>query len=278
MATETWTVDGQNLSAFAYDIKGFEGMDDVPSLVGENLSFANRHGTDWTQKYFSEASKMIVMIVRNTDPTTGVVPATFDLQRQNYDTNLDKLCRIFYRPRRLLDVQRTMSSGVIRRAFAESVIGITPELVGLNSGKVGFELRIPSGFWEDVSNVVTAAYPVGTNTITEFAAATAPMQNLKYKITGPGTNLKVTDVESGAYFQYNGAIPSLGWIEADSSNMSVASSGFGGFSAANLVHVGDPRWLTMYPSINGCQLILSATAGTTGATNLVVTGKRNYLR
>jgi hypothetical protein len=278
MPTEAWTVDGTALNAFAYDIQSFNGMDDVPSMVGNNMTFANRHGTDWTQKYFSEAAKMLVMVVRNSDPTTGVVPATFDLQRQNYDLNLDKLTRIFYRPRRLLDVRRTLSDGTIRKASAEVVQGITPEQLGLNSGRVGFELRIPSGFWEDVNNVVTATYPVGTSTIVEFAAATAPMQDLKFRITGPGTNLKLMDVESGAYFQYNGAIPALGWIDVDSSNMSVASSGFGGFVAANLQHVGDPRWITVYPSINGVQLSLSATAGTTGATNFFITGKRKFLR
>lgn len=277
MATETWTIDGQNLSNFGYDIETFEGLDDVPSLVGDNMAYANRHGTEQTNKFFGEASKVISMMVRNTDPATGAVPATFDLQRQNYDANLDKLVRIFYRARRKLDVRRTMSDGSIRQAFAECVTGITPALLGLNSGKVAFELRIPDGFWQDVNNQTSAAYLPGVQTIAEWAAATAPMQDLKYRITGPATNPQLLDVESGAYFQYNGTVPALGWFEPNSADMSVATSGFVGWNPANLVHFGDPRWLTLYPSIDGCKLQFTAS-GTTGATNFTVTGKRKYLR
>ena len=46
---------------------------------------------------------------------------------------------------------------------------------------------------------------------------------------------------------------------------------------ANMVHVGETNWVTLYPSINGVLLSFTAS-GTTGATKLDVVGKKAFLR
>jgi hypothetical protein len=62
----------------------------------------------------------------------------------------------------------------------------------------------------------------------------------------------------------------------DSSDMSILAQGFAA-DIQDMVHVGDPRWITLYPSLDGALLEFTAD-GTSGATNLAVIGKRKYLR
>ncbi len=279
MAFESWTVDSQNLSAFAYDIQTFDGLDDVPSLEGENWSAEQEHGAIWLPKFFGEASKTVTMLVSNADSSTGVVPTALDQQRAKVDANLDTLVRIFYRPRKLIDVRRTLSGGSIRQAFCEVASGIRPNTVGLNSIRVAFELKIPGSFWQDATDVTSAQYNPGSNVnITEFNASTAPMANLKYIITGPITNPRVTDVESGSYFQYNGTVGASQTFTIDSLNMS-SLVGTGGFTpvAANLIHDGATRWLELNSTLSGTLINFTGTS-TTGATKLQIIGRRKYLR
>lgn len=277
MATEAWTVDGRNLSAFAFDIQTWDGLDDVPGLVGDNTGLPTRHGSLWVKKYFGPGHKTLSMIVSNRDPSTGVVPTALDQQRLNFDKNLDTIVRMMYRPRRLLDIRRTLSDGTVRQCFAEVVAGIAPETVGLNSGRMTFELEIPGGFWQDVSITTSALHAPGTYSVTEFEAATAPMQDLNYKLTGPATNPKVLDVESGAWFRFNGVMAAGNTLEVNAASMTILPGGGLVAALSQMEHQGDPRWLTLYPSMDGAQIQFTATA-TTGATGLQVIGTRKYLR
>lgn len=279
MAIEAWTVDSQPLSAFAYDIATYDGLDDVPNLEGSNWAAEQEHGAIWLPKYYGEASKSLSMIVSNADSATGVVPSALDQQRAKVDANLDALLRIFYRPRKLLDVRRTLSGGAVRQAFCEVVTGIKPNTLGLNSMRFGVDLRVPSGFWQDATDVTSAQYNTGSNTnIVEFNAATAPMTNLKYVLTGPITNPRVTDVESGSYFQYNGTIAAAQTFTIDCLNMS-SLIGSGGFTpvAVNLVHDGSTRWLELNSTLSGTLINYTGTS-TTGATKVQIIGRRRYLR
>jgi hypothetical protein len=277
MASEAWTVDGRNLSAYAHDILTHDGLDDTPDLFGDDIPFENRHGDEWnSQKFFGPGRKMVSMLVRNSDPLTGVVPSDIDEQFVNYDKNLDFLTRLFYRPRKQLDVRRTLSDGSVRRAWCQVVTGITPELIGLSSGRIVFDLSLPYSFWEDVNTQNSIKYGNGQHNIAAFQAATAPMQDLQYRITGPYTNPRITVVESGAWVRYNGVIPAGSSILLDSSNMGFTATGFAG-SVSLVEHHGDPRWITLYPGLDTTELLIEG-AGATAASGVEVIGKRKWLR
>ncbi|MFE9742966.1 hypothetical protein [Streptomyces sp. NPDC006477] len=264
-------MDGVNLSSLAYDITTRDGMDTVPAVVGSNVSASQAHGERWIKKFYAPARKQLIMWVSSRDKDTGVEGATLDIKRQNLDENIDYLMLLFGRRTRLLDVRRTLSNGTIRQASAEVVAQIDPLMVGLSHAKFSVELNIPSGFWRDVASSTMLTTAPGSN-IVIAAGATAPMVDLEFRITGPATNPRVTDVESGSYFQYNGTVSAGNTLAVKNSTMTIT-----GGTLSNMVHDGETNWVTLYPSINGTKLNFTAS-GTTGATELEVVGKKAYLR
>jgi len=268
MATETWEVDGQNLSRYAFDIRTFDGLDDVPDIVSEDVEQPQGHGITPGVPYFGPGRKAVSMNVSTADPTTGVRPSTVDAMRANFDKNLDTLLRIFYR-RKLLTVRRTLSDGSVRVAKCRTVSGIKPKTIGIADAIVVFDLQLPYSFWEDENNV-TATVGVGNNqALAQFATATAPLNELEFDIAGPATNPRITDPETGAWVQFNGALASGETMTLKNADMTV--TGPTGVGLGNMTHSGDPKWLTLYPSPTG--VLVSLSAGT-----LTVRGKRKYLR
>lgn len=273
MPTESWVVDGVDLSTVAYDITSRDGMDTVPAVVGSNVSANQAHGERWVRKFYAAARKTLIMWVSSKDRTTGLDGTNLDERRKNLDANIDYLTLLFGRRNKLLNVVRTLSDGTIRVAQAEVVASIDPVLVGLSHAKFSVELYIPEGFWRDqAASTLLSSAPGSNLVVTGAAGATAPMQDLEYRITGPATNPKITDVESGSYFQYNGTVAAATTLYVHNSTMTVENG-----TLANMVHVGETNWVTLYPSISGVLLSFTAS-GTTGATLLEVVGKKAFLR
>lgn len=258
----------------------WDGLDITPDMKGDDVDVGQRHGVIPITNYFQAGQKAVSMIVKTADPATGVVPSDINLQRQNFDKNLDSLLKIFYR-RKLLTVVRTLSDGTQRTAQCKCIQGVQPTTLGLASAQVTFGLLLPYSFWRDVNNVVqNLAVAASGNQIrfNSFDSATAPMADLVYQVNGPITNPKITDMETGAWVQYVGAAIATGQsLSFDAGAMTIA--GAGGFAPvlANASHGGDPRWLTMVPSVDGCILKVEG-AGLGAGTSLTVTGKRAFLR
>lgn len=267
MAYETWTVDGVNLSTLAYDIFTYEGLDDVPEPVGEDLNKLQDHGIYPGVRYYAPGRKLVSMMV-NTVRTDGTTAATEDGRRGIFYDNLDALLRIFYR-RKLLTVQRTLPSGAVRQAQCRVVNAIRPELVGLSAGRVTFDLQLPYSFWEDVSSVTSATIPVGTNVeVLALAGATAPMTDLEFDVKGPVTNPIIRDPETSSWVQINAVIANGATVTLKNADQTVV-----GTSLSNITHSGDPKWLSLYPSPTGVRVTLEGSGGT-----MVIRGKRKYLR
>lgn len=281
MATESWVIDGKNLSNQQYKIAMYEGMDDSPAIVGGNLEIPFRSGLVWSPKTFSQARRTLTIVLLNQDPSTGIRPAAQDAQRALVDTALDDLMKLFGQRHRLLTIVRTLSGGAVRQGYAEVVDPISPNQMLVNNAAFTVGLNFPQPFWEDQADQThNAPVPIvsgTTYTPSAFSAATAPMEDLVVTVTGPCTNPKVLDVASGFYFQYNGTIGAGQTMVVNSKLWTV--TGTGGFtpSMANFVHTGG-RLFSLTPDyINGAQFIMTFTGGS-AATTLSIVGRRRYIR
>jgi hypothetical protein len=277
---EIWTVDGYNLSSYAHDIQVWDGLDLTPDIKGSDTDIPQRHGLLPGVNYFTEAHKAVSMVVNTADYVTGIEPTDVRQKRANFDYNLDQLVKIFYR-RKLLNVVRQMSNAEQRQAYCKCVAGIQPVTLGIAGAQVTFDLMLPYSFWRDL-NPTTQASAAGLAAGAQvrfdlFDAATAPMTDLQYRIDGPITNPKVTCLETGAWFQLTGTLATGQSVTFDASTMTVTPTGGFVVDMAMVTHGGDPRWLSMVPSIDGCKLQLDG-AGLGAATKLTVTGKRAFLR
>jgi hypothetical protein len=296
MATETWTVDGYNLSNYASgfkisDLRTWNGLDNVPGVnvsgsgsgatSGTNGMFqlAQSHGEFWYPQYFTAATKLLTFHI-SSNSSSGP-PSDIDTARKNFDANLDQLNRVFARRRQLMSVVRTLSSGQQRLALCSVMSTYNVDLVPVTDGTVTIELTIPDGRWRDASDSALATLSAAfSGVVTGLAAATAPMDDLQFSITGPVTNPRVTDNESGSWFQYTGTVAAGKTLVVHNTNMGIDDGGSGWSpTLLNMTHAGDSNWLTLYPSnANGGVNITFGGSGTSGATSLVIYGHKKYMR
>lgn len=290
MATETWTVDGFPLSTVAYDIRTWNGLDNIPGVNvsgsgsgtsgGTNGFFqmAQSHGEFWYPQYYTASTKLLTMYVSSNDPNTGAAPTSIDLGRQNFDANLDTLSRLFGRRRNLSSVVRNMSNGTSRLALCTVSSTIEPSLIPITSGMITVELTIPDGFWRDATDTTLATLAAAfSGRVTALDTATAPMNDMEFDIVGPVTNPRITDNESGSWVQYTGAVSGGNTLKIFNKTMSISGVGFSP-ALSNMVHSGDSNWLTLYPTAaNGVNITFGGT-GTSGATQLSLVGHKKFLR
>lgn len=292
MATETWVVDGFNLSGVAYDIRTWNGLDNIPGVNvsgsgsgtsgGTNGMFqlAQAHGEFWYPQYFTAATKLLTMFVSSNDPSTGNPPSSVDQGRQNFDTNLDFITRLFSRRRSLMSVVRNMSNGTSRLALCSRMSVIEPALVPITSAQLTIELTVPDGFWRDASDTTLATLAAAfSGRVTALDAATAPMNDHQFVVTGPVTNPRLTDNESGSWVQYTGTVAAGKSLLIRNTSMDITDNGSGWSpTLGNMVHSGDSNWLTLYPTApNGVNVTFGGSA-TSGATSWAIVGHKKFIR
>lgn len=290
MATETWTVDGFPLSTVAYDIRTWNGLDNIPGVNvsgsgsgtsgGTNGLFqmAQSHGEFWYPQYYTATTKLLTMYVSSNDPNTGLAPTSIDQGRQNFDTNLDFLTLLFSRRRQLSSVVRNMSNGTSRLALCSRMSVVEPQLVPITSGMITVELTVPDSFWRDATDTTLATLAAAfSGRVTALDTATAPMNDMEFDITGPVTNPRITDNESGSWVQYNGTVSTGNTLKIFNKTMSISGVGFSP-ALINMQHSGDSNWLTLYPTApNGVNITFGGTS-TTGATSLSLVGHKKFMR
>lgn len=296
MATETWVYDGWNLSDYVSgakisDIRTWQGLDHVSGVnvsgnttgtSGTNGMFqlAQTHGEFWYPQFYTAATRLMTMHVSSNNPSTGAAPTTVDQARQNFDTNFDFLTRLFARRRNLSSLVKTMSNGTQRLGLITVASVIEPTLVPITDALITVELTFPDPFWRDATDytIASAIAPGFNGPVSNMQSATAPMNDLQFVITGPITNPRVTDNESGHWVQYTGTVAAGNTLTLTNTNMGVSGTGFTP-TLANVVHAGDTNWLTLYPtySLGGVSIQFTGTS-TTGATALAINGHLKYMR
>jgi hypothetical protein len=298
VTTETWTYDGWNLSNYVSgsvisEIRTWQGLDHVPgvnvsgnstgSSSGTNGMFqlAQTHGEYWYPQYYTAATRLLTLYISSNNGSTGAVPTSVNQARSNFDANLDFLTLLFSRRRNLASLVRTLSSGQQRLGLVTVDAVIEPQLVPVTDSMITVELTFPDPFWRDATDTdiqtVAAAF---SGVLTGFANSTAPINDMQFNITGPVTNPRITDNESGHWVQYNGTVAAGKTLVIHNTNMSIDDGGSGWSPAlVNMQHSGDTNWLTLYPSYAGGGVnVTFGGSSTTGATARLFHGHNKYMR
>jgi hypothetical protein len=280
------TVNGTRLDTWAYNIQTKNGWVTIPNYRSGNIVVPGKQGELWTPGKRREPGSMVLsMWIRNTD--VDDVQSGTD-QYYNWRKNLDTILRLFNSPYALLDIQQTMTSGTIRRAYCE-VKGISdPSMRTDHYGELKISLDIPNAFWEDLTTTEYAptdgAGVVTTHNLTAFQDATAPMEDLEFYVRGPIVNPRITDPNSGHYVQLNynltlnedWSVNTTAWTTRTGSVITYTTTG-GVNRIAETVAVGPmlPRLFGLAPG-SPPRVQLSGT-GAGGTTRLRVRTKRQYL-
>jgi hypothetical protein len=264
------------------------GLHKVPGKRTQNVEIPGRHGNLWVpHKRYAPASFVIPMWVRGVNPD-GSVPS-------------DPAARIaFYqRARALVDLftigeqvnlTYTLPDGTSRQLVAEvdDVLDFTVSGYGRYTlGKVSVGLTAADPFWSDTNPVTsTATLTTGqTTTLTEFGAASAPMDDLVV-IFGASSNPTITQLSTGVFLGYNGVIATGQQLVVDTGAWTVSGAltagGTWNPSSAPLQHIarirhggGVPRLFSLAPEDPAPVIQLSHTGGSSAT--VTISGKQRYL-
>lgn len=238
-------VDGIRLDNYAYAITSRNGWDKTPSLAGENAKVPGRDGEIWRAKDYGLSTMVLDMFVSGTNEN-GTVPGGYTAETK-FRANMDSLLAIFGKRTGLIQVDKEMEDGSVRRNFAEVGVVMAPEYFDANTvATLTVELVFPDPLWRSTTTVTATSSNTTSITLSAFAGITAPISDAVITIAGTATNPRITDFVSGAWIQYTGSLSGT-WV-IDCANF---TSKIGGSSvlAATTFNPG-PRFLNITPQTN----------------------------
>lgn len=209
------------------------------------------------------------------------IPDSFSAQRAAFESNMNKLLRLFTRGHRLSTIRAAQPDGSIRRALVEWSEWSEPEVMaGGTRAEFAMGFKIPGVWWED-ENLNTQGTASGatlpkTLDLTSFTGMTGIIEDALFQVVGPITNPRITDAETGAWVQYTGTVPTgQDWVV----NCANFTSVVGGASVMSKTsHAGNYKLLVI-PNCFGTddtpRLTLSGSAAG-ASTYLLVQARRKW--
>lgn len=284
------SVDGLNLRHNGYNIATRTGRYNIPARRGENLIVPGRSGSMFAanKPYEEGFGVLAIWVIGATEAvdsngnTVISIPATVEGRKQQFETNMQQIMRVFTRPHRLSEVRAEQPDGSIRRARVEWREWSEPEVqAGGTRAEFAIGFSIPEVWWEDEversqETVASATLPQVLD-LTQFADMTGIIEDGVLTVTGPITDPRITDAETGAWVQYTGTVAAgSSWvIDVKNSTSKIGSTSVMG----NTTHAGNYKLLVI-PNCNGTtntpRLTLSGSGATT-ATKFGISARRKWV-
>lgn len=267
---KTWTVDGYVLTdGLARDVELRDGLDRFGGALGGNVLAGGRHGSLWVPKRAGEGGFVLNL-------WTG---GDTEEERQ---ANFDALTRVFGVRHRLLHFVHGLGDGTSRECWGEVVQAIDPRPNGQRCERLSVEVVVPAGYWQGTVEVSQELAPGAGSpavvTFTAFAVATAPLDTLEYRITGPANNPRLEPVDApGRWVQIAGnlAAGQVATLNADTYAVTLPV----GFAATAITYGGSSARLLEIPAsapgADGPQVRMTA-GGMTAATLLRLRGRPRF--
>lgn len=235
----------------------------VPGIHGEALNVLQT---------FDAGAVVLPLIVFGVDRTTGVTSGDGVAQLRDNVAYLSRLAAAS-----VVTIDHDFGDGVVRRAvgrmrqdpFEGERLMSTPPAV-----RVALAFTIPGAFWQDVDAVSTPVYALTSNseqTLTAFAGATAPMDELVI-LFGPGLNPQLLQGDD-RMFVYNGTIAAGQALYVNTATWELTGVGFTP-DYSKIRYQPRARWFELDPT-GGTPVVRLVHSG--GSTmQLQISGKRKY--
>ncbi|WP_052684572.1 hypothetical protein [Lentzea aerocolonigenes] len=224
----------------------------------------------------------------------GVGPDGVDRGAAGLDANLQALYALFGVRHRLLDVRYRAAPGIGEVAAEAAVISASePQVwIGAARARLAVVLRVPGVYWRDSTASAWTTRTIGAVQRVEILdGATAPVVDAVLRITGPMTDLRITDTATGGWVGYPGALATGRALRVHCGRMDAheaPSVSFDGTeaNATGRVVTGGPgsgsRFLALTPRPvtsahdRGVQVLVEGT-GTSDTTLVELRARRAYL-
>lgn len=274
------TVNGVDLHTLAWNVKNRSGRWHVPERRGADPVFPGIHGTGRTLGKPFAANTLVWSMWAVGSNADGTIPADKNMAKKCME-NLDALSRLFTAP--TLVIQQSgweTPTPQIRECVAQCVAAIDfSSMSGGTRAEFSVELQVPAAFWFEQGTGTTQTILVGSSgstlNFTNFAAATAPLVNAAFDLTGPAQTPRLTDPVTGQWVQLNkNLVAGAHWyldVGAWTSKIGTTNE------IASTSHGLGANFLELTPDAAGMKVKVTAASGITAATSLKVTGRRGFL-
>lgn len=288
MATDTYLVNGTDLSGLAWRIDTAEGHYDAAGQRGDDLTVPGAHGTldahadpAFARRRYGPARIRFSMWVLGVDPATGVAPADED-DPTVFLGRIDDLQALFNA--RTLTVTHQVTGGVEARTDTNRVctarlaepVQVVREPASPMFGRFVADCVIPAGFWMDDTPVTVASGSVTTGATISLAtlAGTAPITDAVVTF-GPCSNPRLT--VGGSHVQYNGVVTAGRQLEVRTGVWELDDGSGTAWTPAlaDISYDPGPSWLEIDSTVSPLQATFAHTGG--GTATVSITAYRKWL-
>lgn len=282
MAALGLEIDGLNMRSAAWNVATLTGRFSMPPARGDDLVLPGRSGyIPMLNKPYDAGLGVLAVWVTGAN-SNGTFPATQTLRQTQMRTNLAQMQRFFTRKHRLSTIRAWQPDGSIRQAAVQFSDWGEPTVQAEGTRAewtIGF--TIPGVFWKDESDTTqqTAAGSSlpKTLTLTSFDNMTGVIEDAVLSVTGPITNPRITDPETGQWVQYTGTLANSAVWTVDCGAFTSKIGATDVLSATT--NGGGYRFLTVsniFGTSTTPQLVLSGSAGGTN-TKFGIVARRKWL-
>jgi len=247
MGRELWIFNGVELTKYGkWDIEEIiEGIG-VPKYRGSNLQVPFQHGNRWVKKRYDRRKVVFSMWIKGNN-------------RIQLDNHIDEFIRGIAKPG-IHTLRRILPDGEIRESFGELCSELNFVRKGHGYAKFALEVELPDPFFYGIE-LVSLNEMIGekNHTWSHEYNATAPLNSMEIKFTGPITNPMLMNTNNGVWVQYLGNINSGEMVILNIKNFSCMKNGDNAISTVK--HGGDAYWMIFESGTNNLKLTSDEIGG-----------------
>lgn len=273
MATETWWIDGWELTAGDRGWEVRDGTDEWAGMSGNDVTLPGRDGTIWRRRNNNPGTLRLSLWLKGAD--AGEV-------REQWA----KVLRAVGRRNRTVRVRRRLPNGSSISCAATLTGTASPVHLGQRGVRAQLTFTVPDGRWVGASIYSRSTTPgvSGVLSLPDLADSTAPLL-LTYEVTGPATSFVIEDMtdpnatsSERSRFTYYGTVAAGEKVTVSPETWKFTSTGANA-PDPQLTRYTGRRWIELEPPLPDGEppkVDFSFTGGSS-ATKLTVTGRCSYL-
>ena len=269
---EDFKVDGVSLKTLAFNIETRSGWDGLPPKRGDNQEVPYRPGQVWQPKEWDQRVLPLKMWVIGCNED-GTLP-TVESRRARYNSNLQKLRKLFATRHRELALERTLDlpgGAVVTTGLGEVMSTMDSTTVaGATRGTFTVDMQMADPLWygAQVTESVTSAGLTIVNVGEDIAA------KMTISLIGPLVYPRLKNTTNGIDVRFNGTISGGQTVVLDTD----AFTALNGVTnvIGNIRHAGSPWWMKLMPG-NNAMTLDNWQGGAVGAGSVSVVYKPTYL-
>lgn len=229
----TWAFGGIALSTYG-KVMRIDDYLDLPETRGQDIVLPHRHGAKFVEKFFEPKSIMFEIGISET----GVqeIEAKFDDIRKNFGKRAQQL------------LECTLADSSVRQAYArvESIMQVRRTTGRIAKIVVEFTLSEPF-FRSDAQSVFTETIDANPKAMVVENVGTVAERNPTIILTGPLTNVVITNPENGLTWSYTGVIADGDTVTfyQDADGQYTAIHSVDGEVIGNVNHSGDTAFMVI---------------------------------